>query len=151
MFIFCFQGFLDSKSLLSLSDTTGLQQMRITLSYEIRTLGFDSEDILSGTNNNIADILINGVTTVILSILNDSEGQSLFLPPSRRMTERLQSDKKHDEMLSVHPHKASDTTVFEKVRLKQAKRNLARIYQVRGLRLDLSLMTINKLIILLKK
>ena len=127
MIIFNLYRVLDSKSLsfFSLSDISGLQQIRITLVYGIRTPGFDAEDIISGTNNNIAESLIDGVTTVILSLLNDSDDESIFLPPSRRMTEGLELNKKQDKVLDVHPHKAPDIKVFDRVILKQPRRNLA--------------------------
>ena len=54
--------------------------MKITLTYGLRTLGFDAEEINSGRGNTIAKDLIDAATIIVLEII----GQEPF-PQSRSM------------------------------------------------------------------
>lgn len=53
---------------------TNFPQLQLTITYGLRTEGFDAKAILEGTDNDIAESLIIAVTTLLLNILGQDSG-----------------------------------------------------------------------------
>lgn len=77
---------------------TSSEKLQITITYTIRTIGFNAEDINKGTDNNISESLLKGTRILLLDIIeknNISTRRSLEAVDYHRKKSNIVSSSKY--------------------------------------------------------